>query len=1796
MQPPAREQDTRTKSVFVSRALEKILSEKEAKRPLHGQLRRACQVALDEIKAELEKQSQGSEATPKANFIEADKYFLPFELACQSKSPRIVSTSLDCLQKLIAYGHITGNAPDSGAPGKRLIDRIVETICSCFQGPQTDEGVQLQIIKALLTAVTSPYIEIHEGTILQTVRTCYNIYLASKNLINQTTAKATLTQMLNVIFTRMENQAIQEARELEKNGQQKSQSPMIHLVSGSPKIGRLKYNQQESEPSTPIKTSLTNGEPERTENGDQKAENNLTPPVFEEETDGGKEIIKEILEDVITSAVRASLEEEIKKEAVPESDRTLSELGPATLASAGGGNDMQANGIPDDRQSVSSTDNLETDVPGPQAAAKFSHILQKDAFLVFRSLCKLSMKPLGDGPPDPKSHELRSKIVSLQLLLSVLQNAGPVFRMHEMFINAIKQYLCVALSKNGVSSVPDVFELSLAIFLTLLSNFKTHLKMQIEVFFKEIFLNILETSSSSFEHKWMVIQTLTRISADAQCVVDIYVNYDCDLNAANIFERLVNDLSKIAQGRSGHELGMTPLQELSLRKKGLECLVSILKCMVEWSKDLYVNPNHQASLGPDKPSDQEMGEGKCLEIGGRRSSASSLDSTVSSGIGSVGTQTIVPDDPEQFEVIKQQKEIIEHGIELFNKKSKRGLQYLQEQGMLGVTIEDIAQFLHQEERLSSNQVGEFLGDSNKFNKEVMYAYVDLLDFCGKDFVSALRIFLEGFRLPGEAQKIDRLMEKFAARYIECNQGQTLFASADTAYVLAYSIIMLTTDLHSPQVKNKMTKEQYIKMNRGINDSKDLPEEYLSTVYDEIEGKKIAMKDAKEYAITTKSTKPNVASEKQRRLLYNLEMEQMAKTAKALMEAVSHAKAPFTSATHLDHVRPMFKLVWTPLLAAYSVGLQNCDDTEVASLCLEGIRCAIRIACIFGMQLERDAYVQALARFSLLTASSSITEMKQKNIDTIKTLITVAHTDGNYLGNSWHEILKCISQLELAQLIGTGVKTRYLSGSGREREGSLKGFTSGGEEFMGLGLGNRVGGGADKRQIASIQESVGETSSQSVVVAVDRIFTGSTRLDGNAIVDFVRWLCAVSMDELASPHHPRMFSLQKIVEISYYNMNRIRLQWSRIWHVIGDHFNKVGCNPNEDVAIFAVDSLRQLSMKFLEKGELANFRFQKDFLRPFEHIMKKNRSPTIRDMVIRCIAQMVNSQAANIRSGWKNIFAVFHQAASDHDGNIVELAFQTTGHIVTTIFQQHFPAAIDSFQDAVKCLSEFACNAAFPDTSMEAIRLIRYCAKYVSERPQVLREYTSDDMNVAPGDRVWVRGWFPILFELSCIINRCKLDVRTRGLTVMFEIMKSYGHTFEKHWWQDLFRIVFRIFDNMKLPEQQTEKSEWMTTTCNHALYAICDVFTQFYEALNEILLPDIFAQLHWCVKQDNEQLARSGTNCLESLVILNGQKFSPEVWDQTCNCMLEIFKTTIPHVLLTWRPAGMEDDSSEKHLDLDLDRQSLSSIDKNASERGQSQFSNPTDESWKGGPYSNQKLFASLLIKCVVQLELIQTIDNIVFYPATSKKEDAEHMAAAQRDTLDTDIHIDTEDQGMYKYMSSQHLFKLLDCLQESHSFSKAFNSNYEQRTVLWRAGFKGKSKPNLLKQETSSLACCLRILFRMYVDENRRDSWEAIQERLLNVCSEAMAYFITVNSESHREAWTNLLLLLLTKTLKVSDKKFKAHASTYYPYLCEIMQFDLIPELRAVLRKFFLRIGVVFKIWIPEEQLRTSGTHSLAW
>jgi len=186
-----------------------------------------------------------------------------------------------------------------------------------------------------------------------------------------------------------------------------------------------------------------------------------------------------------------------------------------------------------------------------------------------------------------------------------------------------------------------------------------------------------------------------------------------------------------------------------------------------------------------------------------------------------------------------------------------------------------------------------------------------------------------------------------------------------------------------------------------------------------------------------------------------------------------------------------------------------------------------------------------------------------------------------------------------------------------------------------------------------------------------------------------------------------------------------------------------------------------------------------------------------------------------------------------------------------------------------------------------------------------------------------------------------------------------------------------------------QKAEWMTTTCNHALYAIVDVFSQFYDILGPLLLEQLYSQLLWCVQQDNEQLARSGTNCLENLVISNGIKFDEQTWEKTCQCVLDIFESTLPSALLTWKPH-----SPNKESDLDVITGESDGFHVGILKRSNSAQSLNTEVLPKA------KLFSALQIKCVVQLELIQTIDNIVFYPATSRKEDQENLALAQADML----------------------------------------------------------------------------------------------------------------------------------------------------------------------------------------------------
>ncbi|XP_041941409.1 cytohesin-3-like isoform X2 [Alosa sapidissima] len=171
------------------------------------------------------------------------------------------------------------------------------------------------------------------------------------------------------------------------------------------------------------------------------------------------------------------------------------------------------------------------------------------------------------------------------------------------------------------------------------------------------------------------------------------------------------------------------------------------------------------------------------------------------------------------------------GKKKFNMDPKKGIQYLVDNCLLEWTPEAVAEFLYKEDGLNKTAIGNFLGEREDMHLRILKAFVDLHEFSDLNLVQALRQFLWSFRLPGEAQKIDRMMEAFATRYCNCNAG--VFQSTDTCYILSFAIIMLNTSLHNPNVKDKPNLDRFISMNRGINNGGDLPSDLLTKLYESI---------------------------------------------------------------------------------------------------------------------------------------------------------------------------------------------------------------------------------------------------------------------------------------------------------------------------------------------------------------------------------------------------------------------------------------------------------------------------------------------------------------------------------------------------------------------------------------------------------------------------------------------------------------------------------------------------------------------------------------------------------------------------------------------------------------------------------------------------------------------------------------------------------------------------------------------------------------------------------------------------
>ncbi|KAL6974247.1 hypothetical protein U1Q18_028428 [Sarracenia purpurea var. burkii] len=264
--------------------------------------------------------------------------------------------------------------------------------------------------------------------------------------------------------------------------------------------------------------------------------------------------------------------------------------------------------------------------------------------------------------------------------------------------------------------------------------------------------------------------------------------------------------------------------------------------------------------------------------------------------------------------------------------------------------------------------------------------------------TALQLFLETFRLPGESQKIQRVLEAFSERYYE--QLPQILANKDAALLLSYSLIMLNTDQHNVQVKKKVTEEDFIRNNRHINGGNDLPQKFLLELYQSICKNEIRTtpEQGAGFPVMTPSRWIDL-------------MHKSKKTAPFILS---------DSKPYLDH--DMFTIMSGPTIAAISVVFDHAEHEEVYQTCIDGFLAVAKISACHHLEDVLDGLVASLCKLTTLLNLSSVEEPVLAFGDDTKarmatvTVFTIANRYGDFIRTGWRNILDCILKLHKLGLL------------------------------------------------------------------------------------------------------------------------------------------------------------------------------------------------------------------------------------------------------------------------------------------------------------------------------------------------------------------------------------------------------------------------------------------------------------------------------------------------------------------------------------------------------------------------------------------------------------------------------------------------------------------------------------------------------------------------------------------------------------------------------------------------------------
>jgi brefeldin A-inhibited guanine nucleotide-exchange protein len=540
----------------------------------------------------------------------------------------------------------------------------------------------------------------------------------------------------------------------------------------------------------------------------------------------------------------------------------------------------------------------------------------------------------------------------------------------------------------------------------------------------------------------------------------------------------------------------------------------------------------------------------------------------------------------------------------------------------------------------------------------------------------------------------------------------------------------------------------------------------------------------------------------------------------------------------------------------------------------------------------------------------------------------------------------------------------------------------------------------------------------------------------------------------------------------------------------------------------------------------------------------------------------------------------------------------------------------AFADLIVCLTEFSKNFKFQKKSLQAIELLKASVPKMLRTPEcplsaragfIKENEQGSSIPKQPSRQTQEEQfWFPVLFAFHDVLMTGEdLEVRSRSLNYLFEALITYGRDFPQDFWDILWRqLLYPIFMVLKSKSEMNkvlnheELSVWLSTTMIQALRNMIKLFTHFFESL-EYMLDRFLDLLALCICQENDTLARIGSNCLQQLILQNVQKFQPEHWHKIVNAFVELFNRTEATALFSAATASSYTSTSatpsngyrsssqstgEANItDLPLSQTPVKEMPENAlginglphqrrpsavtsespstdtrmpsplpkRQTAELEDYRPDDQNLQQAPVvvtaARRRFFNQIITKCVLQLLMIETVQELF-----------------------------TND-AVYAKIPSAELLRLMAVLKKSYQFAKRFNADRDLRTRLFREGFM-KQPPNLLKQESGSASVYVSILFRMYHDTSteRAASRAETEAALVPLCEDIVASYIELDEETQQRnivTWRPVVVTVLDGYTGFPEQEFEKHVEVFAPLVVGLLGIEMAGDVQRVVQALVMRI-----------------------